>query len=370
MVSCSIIIPTLNRANQLYDTMYSLVKQNFDPLLYDVIVVDNGSKDNTKEIVENFINNHKEHQISYIFDDNPGLLTGRHRGVSATHSPLLVFVDDDILADPDWLRSIINTFSDPSIQLVGGRNLPLYETPPPNWIDTFRKIYPDGGWSLGALSLLDFGDQTRDISANDIWGLNLAIRRQALISLGGFHPDSMPDYLQYFQGDGETGLTIEANKQGYRAVYQPKALVHHRISSTRLTLEYFEKRAYFQGVCDSFSTIRRDRGICELCRKPDPISAVSRINKYFQRFSNFLIRNPFRFQIILRSLLSLISNRISDLQNDMRETRIKSRMKVAYRKGYKYHQNAVLKNPLLLEWVLRDNYWDYKLPKLNHPENL
>src|SRR5262249_15823903 len=107
-------------------------------------------------------------------------------------------------------------------------------------------------------SLLELGGNTIEIHPNYIWGLNFAIRRRALFDLGGFHPDCVPDALQHFQGDGETGLTMKALAQGYKAVFTPGAMVYHFISPSRMTPEYFERRAYFQGVCDSYSRIRRE----------------------------------------------------------------------------------------------------------------
>jgi len=93
---------------------------------------------------------------------------------------------------------------------------------------------------------------------NYIWGLDFAIRRRALFDLGGFHPDCISDALQHFQGDGETGLTMKAFVQGYKAVFTSRAKVYHFISASRMTPEYFERRAYYQGVCDSYSRIRRE----------------------------------------------------------------------------------------------------------------
>ena len=89
-----------------------------------------------------------------------------------------MFVDDDIEADGRWLQSIIDTFADPTVQLVGGKNLPKYEIAPPKWLEGFWGSTPYGGRACGDLSLLDLGDCPIDIDANYVWGLNFAIRKQ------------------------------------------------------------------------------------------------------------------------------------------------------------------------------------------------
>ena len=255
----SIIIPTLNRASLLKLAITSFCCQQFSPKEFEILIVDNGSTDNTKNIVEVAITEYPSHQIHYIYEPEPGLLSGRHRGALEAKGEILTFVDDDIEADANWLKAIEESFHDSTVQIVGGRNLPKYEVEPPQWLEWFWTDHPYGKY-CGYLSLLDFGSEVREIDANHVWGLNFSIRKSALFELGGFHPDCIDKHLQHFQGDGETGLTQKANQRGYKAIYQPKALVFHHVSKQRMTYEYFEQRYIYQGVCDSYSDIRRSKG--------------------------------------------------------------------------------------------------------------
>src|SRR6185295_7163545 len=141
--------------------------------------------------------------IRYFLEKIPDLLSARHRGALEARSGVLIFVDDDIDVCPGWLSSILEGFNDPEVHLVGGRNLPLYEAAPPRWLDSFWTSTPYGGNMCVFLSLLDLGDTARIIDANYVFGLNLAIRRETLFQLGGFHPDGAPFELRRYQGDGE-----------------------------------------------------------------------------------------------------------------------------------------------------------------------
>src|SRR5262245_10650210 len=152
--SVSIIIPTYNRADSLALTLGSLTTQKFSYTDYEILVVDNASTDSTKLVTESMMRANLHQQIRYFYEPVPGLLSGRHRGATEAHGTLLVFVDDDIDADPRWLQAIVATFADPSVQLVGGRNLPRYAITPPAWLDSFWDTTPYGGRACGYLSLL------------------------------------------------------------------------------------------------------------------------------------------------------------------------------------------------------------------------
>jgi glycosyltransferase involved in cell wall biosynthesis len=340
----SIIIPTLNRDQYLKSCLNSLLNQEFDVDNYEILVVDNGSIDNTKKITAEYISLSSEHNIRYIYEPELGLLSGRHRGALEAKGDILVFIDDDIEADPNWLSAIYESFQDQSVQLVGGRNLPKYESNPPEWLEYFWIDHPFGK-CLGELSLLDFGEQIREIDANYVWGLNFSIRRQVLFDLGGFHPDCIPKHLQHFQGDGETGLTIKANQLGFKAIYQPKALVMHQVPTSRMTYEYFEQRYFYQGVCNSYTNIRK------LGHLP---------KKDYLQFLKESIKSP------LRKIKKLVFS--PDKQNQEKQL-LQNRLNQKLIEGINFHQNAIRETPLILDWVLKSNYWDYHLPDI-HSNNL
>ena len=333
----SIIIPTLNRAESLNRTLKSLVAQNFTTNNYEILVIDNGSNDETKSVYNKNYDEHPNHQIRYIYEPEPGLLSGRHRGALEAKGEILVFVDDDIEADVNWLQAIKQSFEDATVQIVGGRNLPDFEVEPPKWLEWFWIEHPYGKL-CSELSLLDFGDQVRDIDPNYVWGLNFSIRKVALFELGGFHPDCIPKHLQCFQGDGETGLTQKAKLKGYRAIYQPNALVFHSVSQERMTYEYFDRRYFYQGISDSYSFLRQSQGQLNQGSLIDKIKIILKV-----------------FQKIARKLMI----------HKQEHNALKGRFISAYQRGYQFHKKAVMKNPQLLDWVLKPNYWNYTLPQIN-----
>jgi glucosyl-dolichyl phosphate glucuronosyltransferase len=355
MVKISCILPTRNRGPWLGPALRSLAAQNVSPSDYEILVIDNDSSDHTAEVVDQIRHEHPQHRICYLHEPVPGLLSGRHRGAIEAKGELLVFVDDDIEATAGWLAAIAETFEDLQVQIVGGRNLPKYEVDPPQWLEGFWSTTPYGGRSCHWLSLLDLGEQQIEINPGYVWGLNFSIRRDALFELGGFHPDCIPDHLQCFQGDGETGLTLKAHERGCKAVYQPRATVYHHVPAGRMTPTYFDRRAYYQGVCDSYTELRRNG--CVSTVEPSAQTDAPRPS------AGGMIRRAKRYAVKLSRGWKKGSNKLRHPGHEGVDfAGVNQRAWQAHKAGYQFHQDAVRGNPKLLAWVLKADYWDYELP--------
>jgi glucosyl-dolichyl phosphate glucuronosyltransferase len=298
---------------------------------HEIIVVDNASTDDTRDLVAEAAAHHHEGKIRYLYEPVPGAMAARHRGALNARGDVFAFLDDDVSIGLDWITGLHDAFQNPDVVLVGGPSLPQFESPPPAWMGAFY-TENESGRSCGSLSLFDGGNRIKEIDPVYIWSLNFAIRRRAFFNMDGFHPDLVPKALQRFQGDGETGLTMKVAKSGLKAMYHPNVLVRHHIPSSRLTAEYFEQRAFFQGVADSYSHIRA-------AGRPIPCSQSW--------------RDALRH---VRWFLDAAQARSVEIY------RIKSLTVKAYQAGLQFHLANVQEDPSLLEWVLRKDYWDYALP--------
>lgn len=258
MLEISVIIPTRNRCELLDANLNALAEQTLSNECFEVIIVDNKSGDNTKAVADKYSKAFPHYK--YCFEKQTGLHNCRHRGMREASTEILTFCDDDIEAFPGWLTAISESFQDPDTVLVGGKNLPSFEVPPPYWIYEKWMEIKDVGRYMGYLSILDFGENLKEIDPAFVWGCNFSIRKKVLIAAGGFHPDSLPQELVKYRGDGESyvGEYIRSNK--LKAIYNPKASVYHYVGKERMTLDYFCRRAFNQGISDSYTDIRRKRG--------------------------------------------------------------------------------------------------------------
>lgn len=338
MIDISVIVPTRNRVDLLDKTLASLIPQTLNKNNFEIIVVDNGSTDNTKHICEKYKDTLN---LQYIFEPQPGLHEGRHTGFKAAKSELLTFCDDDIEAFPSWLKTIVDTFnSDRSIALVGGKNYPKFETSPPDWILDYWNTGNELGKILSSLSILDFGDEIKEISPFYIFGCNYSIRKKVLQQCEGFHPDGMPFDLIRFRGDGETYVSQFIADNGYKAIYHPDASVYHFVSSDRLTKKYFNKRYYIQGISDAYTFLRKSKS------EKYGSSALFSSNKFWNYF------NYQQFKRIIKRFLSA-KNKVKVLTD---KEIFEKEKRNSYREGYNYLLSCYKNDPEIREWVHKKNY--------------
>ena len=319
MIVLSVIIPTRNRASYLQQALASITKQSYPMDFFEVIVIDNGSTDNTRQVVESF--QHQLRNIRYFYDSTPGLHVGRHLGMKMAKAEILVYADDDIEAFPTWLEAIAESFKNQDVVLVGGKNLPKFECDPPAWIMKMWRKNKDGNRVLSYLSILDLGDQIKEIHPYYVFGCNFSIRKDILLNSGGFHPDSMPQELIKYRGDGETHVSAFIKRKRLKTLYHPRASVFHMVPQNRLTETYFCKRAYLQGISDSYTQVRNKDMIDH--------SAIMRTFEYLR-----LLQKKF------------------GLYASPRKRCIESH----YFQGFIMHQNLSAEDKNLYEWIIRPNY--------------
>ena len=327
MTLLSVIIPTRNRAAYLRDAVKSALAQTMDEARYEVIVVDNGSTDSTKSVVDKLNEDHGG-RVRYFLEEEPGLHNGRHRGMREARGEVLVYIDDDVIVDPGWLAAVAGAFEDEETVLVGGKILPLWEGDVPDWLELFTTRTQQGWW-LGHLSLLDFGDHKTDIDPAYVFGCNFSIRKHVLYECGGFHPDAMPQELIRYRGDGETALSATLRSRGLKAVYVPRAKVHHRIPPERLTIAYFCRRAFNQGISGSFAEIRRDGGLRRATLWRDVRRRLASLKRFVERAVARFARPP-----VLRQVHRAVL------------------------RGRRYHRREAARDPALLTYVLKANYYE------------
>lgn len=362
----SIVIPTRNRHQYLARCLNSLLRQSLNLSDFEVIVIDNGSTDDTRQIVDGFQSNFVN--LRYAYEASPGLHVGRHRGYQEARGDILAYADDDIEVLPTWLEAIQHAFRDPEVTLVGGKCLPKFESEPPDWLTAMWRPNPAGERILGHLSLIDLGDEVKPVNPFYVFGCNFAIRRSALREAGGFHPDGMPQELIHFRGDGESHVSSFIQAKGYQALYHPGASVYHAVPRSRMTPAYFCRRAFNQGISDSFTAIRRAQGLdaiqVEDPAGQSPAPASGGVPNLYQRLrAKPLSEIPGavlrRTQRLLRKIQPspALANPASDPH-----AALNLAIQAAHDLGYAYHQDYVAQSPELLGWVVRDDYWNSPLP--------
>jgi glycosyltransferase involved in cell wall biosynthesis len=207
-LALSVIVCTRNRAQSLRTTLDSLVRQDPPGGDWEIVVVDNGSTDETPEVVGAFA----PHGVRYTVESEPGLGRARNAGIAIARGSLLAFTDDDIIVHSDWAARIRSRFAQASdISAV------------------FGFTYGDAGVQQM------FSLRTRPYACyiegkERVWesspGNNMAYRRAVLERIGLFDPSLGPGAKYHMADDAE--LHYRLFKAGLRAFYDPEIKVIHR----------------------------------------------------------------------------------------------------------------------------------------------
>ena len=291
VMKISAIICTYNRSQLLRKALISLMEQTMPTEDYEIIVADNASSDDTEEVTYSLME--KASNLRYIHEPNLGLSHARNRGISEANGEIIAFMDDDAVADSEWLKMIVRAFEDVELSpvCVGGKVKPLWETPKPDW-------FPEA--LLGYLSLLDFGDKSHwcDFPREHLVGCNIAFLKRSLLDMGGFNPLLGRKGLS-LAGNEEIELLRRMKQKGEGFYYEPRAIVHHLIVKERLTKKWLLRRFYHEGVSlgvfdDDYNlsggTHRRTRYLARnlLSAGTDTLRAIFTVNR--QQKTLFVIR--------------------------------------------------------------------------------
>jgi len=208
---------------------------------FEVIVVDNASSDDTREVVLD-VRDRRGAPLRYILEPTPGLCLARNTGVRAAQNEVVAIVDDDLYFEPGWLAHIARPFRESAeIACVGGKILPLFEAGRPAWSTD----------ALTAVWATRLGDVCRRIRYPEHpYGANMAVRKSVYEALGGFdlRLGRKPGGLR---SNEEPEFSLRVDKAGLTIVYEPAAVVHHRVSATMARPEWICSRFYWQGVSDA-----------------------------------------------------------------------------------------------------------------------
>ncbi|MBS3955281.1 MAG: glycosyltransferase [Methylomicrobium sp.] len=297
MINISVVICTYNRANSLADTLLFLTKQTYAYEKWELIVVDNNSNDNTKEIVSEFTKIIPN--LFYKFEPKQGLSYARNLGISSARGELIAFTDDDVLPENDWLLKIYDNIKEFNCDACGGYISPQWETPPPHWL---TEIF------YGFLAIKTDASGPRQLTINDElpFGANMAFQKSLFTEYGLF--DTNKGRKGNVLAGGEDIEMFERIISNNRLVYYfPSIKVAHKVESFRLKKSYF-RRWRFQcsenmAISTTFESSRQIFGI--------PFYLINQTIQNIIKSIYYLTKKPediaFRQEMIVWHFLGLIS---------------------------------------------------------------
>jgi glycosyltransferase involved in cell wall biosynthesis len=247
----SVIISTRNRASYLPDCLRSLAAQQGE-LPHEVIVVDNGSEDETPEVLARWCREHPEFRSTR--EERAGISRGMNAGIRMARAPLLLFTDDDVVVPPGWIHAYAEFFSRHPLDTIvaGGPAIPIPEDLGawPSWLDNHALI---------DLRKLDHGGE-RELQPPDyVFGNNMAVPATVFSRLGLWNED-----LGYTPTDRSTFEDTELQDRVWAAGgsvwFCPDAPIQHRVPRAKSSPGLILQNAFARGRNDFWKDVRTSNG--------------------------------------------------------------------------------------------------------------
>lgn len=236
-LDASVVVCTYNRCESLAETLQALGALEVPAdWRWELIVVDNNSRDDTRATVERFRASRPDLAVRYEFEARQGLSHARNRAIAAARGEWLVFTDDDVLPAPDWLALLVQGMRTHGCSAAGGYIAPLWLATPPRWLT--ERFY-------GFLAVKTDTEGPREVRRHDEmpFGASLAFRREVFNDVGAFDPllGRMGNKLA---GGEEIDVLMRIVERGGRVMYFPQARVRHKVEAFRLEKRYFRRWRY------------------------------------------------------------------------------------------------------------------------------
>ncbi len=242
-ISASIAICSYNRHELLKKALESCEVQTQPKDEFEIIIVDNSSD---HDAAEAFRASKKDvPNLNYVMEGKPGLSNARNVALSHARAPVICFLDDDAIAEPEWLSEIIKAFAayKDRVGVVGGTIRPIWSVGRPSWLPKELE---------GPYTVVDWGGQLR-IAESEEWfaGANVSFAVEPLRSIGGFDTSLGRSASKASLLSNEESAAIKAIEGlGLVRVFAPAAAVDHLVEPGRLNHAWLRRRQAWQAISD------------------------------------------------------------------------------------------------------------------------
>lgn len=252
-MTLSIIICSYNRASYISDALTSLYGQSSGLDDFEVIIVDNNSTDNTKEVYAQWRHTNTNGQFTFISEMQQGASFARNTGAAIAKGEWVCFMDDDAVATTDYVKNIIKHIQDqPFIVGFGGRIIPKYIPAEPKWMSYYVSSLVGNFDYASTACAFENGKYPLES--------NMIVKKSVYDQIGGFNVN-LPGVVGTLRIGGEgKELFYKIIALGHTIYYDPSICVHHVVEVKKLTSEYMYRVASGIGRGEKTRTLNISNG--------------------------------------------------------------------------------------------------------------
>lgn len=283
MSGLSILIATHNGSGVLRRTLDGYAALSNDDIPFELICVNNASKDDTQEILDSY---KSRLNLNTMFERRPGKNRAMNTGLAAVKGDIIVMSDDDSIPHAGFLQAWKSAFEAmPETDLFGGSIVPLFDHKPAAWMlecePRFEELYAQRQ-----------NIPAGPISPERIYGPNMAMRSKVVEAGLRFDESVGPDASRkksYAMGS-ETAFLLSAVAAGFKTGFAPEPTVSHIVREAHITPEYINGRAYRMGRGTAFKHLSEGTLILRPRSAPFRMAGILKrnINGQIKQFRSYI----------------------------------------------------------------------------------
>jgi len=234
-VSVVLCTYSLDMYDEFLEAAESVRSQTYDDV--ELVVVVDGTESVHERVLEDF--GDADDVLVHCNDRNRGLLESRNTGAKLATGEVVAFIDDDAIAAPDWVERLVSTYERTDAIAAGGKMAP-------KWVAGKPSFLPEEFYWLVGVTHRGFADGPTEV--RNTFGSNISFSREVFLDLDGFDTD-----IGGRKGDknlqgGETELCARMREAyGSGVMYDPNAVVAHKVYDYRTDPKWLLERAFWQG---------------------------------------------------------------------------------------------------------------------------
>jgi glycosyltransferase involved in cell wall biosynthesis len=267
-LTLDVITPTFERADLLRLTLDSLLRAEMpEGLKVSCVVVDNNSRDNTKEVVREYVEKYADTRpgfFRYLFESEQGVSSARNRGIRMTKSDWIAFIDDDEEVCATWFVRAFAEMQKPEVAYFGGPYLLKPGLQIPAWAAKHKECRgPIGGFEHSHDQDFEF---TKDCKMQTLGG-NVVIKRSILERIG-LYDTALGRTDKGLLSSEDEDMHERLVASGARGFYLKDLVIFHHVPKTRLTKAYHRKWFFGIGVSQGVRSQKKPQSCVYVGRIP------------------------------------------------------------------------------------------------------
>jgi len=237
LVSAVVCTHSLDNYPNLVEAVDSLLSQTHPEM--EVIIAVDGNAELYEKVSARYGGNKTVSAL--LLKENVGVSGARNAGIKAAKGDVIAFIDDDAVADKEWVENLLTTYRDFDAAAVGGKILPV-------WLGGKPDYLPEELYWLAGITHEGFAEE-KVVEVRNTFGPNMSFKREVFQKAGMFNENLgfAKKGTSYIQAEEPEFALRMRRELGKGVIYNPKAVVYHKIPSAKVKVGLLLKRAFYQG---------------------------------------------------------------------------------------------------------------------------